>query len=199
MKKTRFQQMQDRMLLQFDSEQGQRIVQFMEKEYQTLCAAYADRPALAAHTEKNIFPVVTAFRALLAEGMERTQAAKVAQDTFLQLMEAPADLIRKLLKVPGLYRLMPKLWKTMASKLFSEDAGFRYRFYPTDGHRAKFDMLACPYHQICKELDCLELAPTFCTTDDICYGHMHPKLIWNRTKTLAKGGDVCDFDLYLQK
>ena len=72
-------------------------------------------------------------------------------------------------------------------------------FYPTDGHRAKFDMQQCPYFQICQELQCMELAPTFCETDDICYGNMHPRLIWNRTKTLARGGDCCDFDLYVKK
>ena len=51
---------------------------------------------------------------------------------------------------------------------------------------------------MCKELDCVELAETFCATDDLCYGNMHPKLIWNRTKTMARGADVCDFDLYIK-
>lgn len=198
MKKTRFEQMQEEMLRRFGPEQGIRIVQYMKKEYQNLSDAYADRPkALEPHTQKNIFPVVTAFRALLAEGMERTQAAQQAREAFLGLMDAPADAIRKILKFPGLYRLMPWLWKNLICKMFSEDAGFRYRFHPTDGRRVKFDMLECPYFHICQELDCQELASTFCTTDDICYGHMHPKLIWNRTKTLARDGDPCDFDLYI--
>ena len=28
---------------------------------------------------------------------------------------------------------------------------------------------------------------------DAGYGHLHPKLIWGRTKTIGRGGDCCDF------
>ena len=198
-KKTRFQEMQEQMVKRFGPEQGQRIAGRMAQEYETLCQQYANQPkAMVNHTHNNIFPVVTAFRALLDEGMERSEAAKAASDAFLELMEVPAQAIRKALKVPGLYRLMPWLWKTLMPKMFGEDAGFRFSFYPTDGKQVKFDMLACPYHQVCRDLGCEELAPTFCTTDDICYGHMHPKLIWNRTRTIARGGNLCDFDLFIR-
>ena len=200
MKKTRFNEMQEQMVRRFGAEQGGRIAEAMAVEFEQLCQAYAQQPAsMVSHTHKNIFPVAAAFRALLAEGMERAQAAKEAGDAFLELMQAPAQAIRRALKVPGLYRLMPWLWKTLMPRMFREDAGFRFSFYPTDGKQVKFDMLACPYHQVCRELGCEELAPVFCTTDDICYGHMHPKLIWNRTKTLARGGDLCDFDLYIPR
>ena len=198
MKKDRFGQMKQQLLLHLGPEQGQRVLPVMQKEYDALCAAYADQPAsMFNHTHNNIFPVVSAFRALMADGMEREQAAKLAQDTFLELMEPIAESIRKMLKFPGLYRLMPWLWKTLMPKMFSESAGFRFRFFDKGKKVVRFDMLECPYFRVCKELDCVELAPTFCTTDDICYGHMHPKLIWNRTKTLARGGDLCDFDLYI--
>ena len=198
-KKTRFQEMQEQMNRRFGSEQGQRIAGRMTQEYEKLCREYANQPkALVNHTHHNIFPVVTAFRALLAEDMERSEAAKVAGDAFLELMEVPAQAIRKMLKLPGLYRLMPWIWKTFVPKMFSEEAGFRSCFYPTDGKQVKFDMLACPYRQVCQELDCEELASVFCTTDDVCYGQMHPHLIWNRTKTLARGGDKCDFDLFIR-
>ena len=200
MKKSRFEQMQQQVASQFSSEQGQRISDAMGREYEALCQAYADQPkALFNHTHNNIFPVVSAFRVFLTEGMDREQAAKLANDSFLVLMDATADTIRRCLKAPGLYRLIPWVFKTMMPKLFGEEAGFRFRFYPTGRSQAKFDMLECPYFRICRELDCPELAPTFCATDDTCYGHMHPKLIWNRTQTLARGGEVCDFDLYIPK
>ncbi len=112
-------------------------------------------------------------------------------------VDTPAEGIRKMLKVPGLYRIVPRLWNTFAPKLFREDAGFRYHFYEVNKDEVKFDMTSCPYHQLCKELDCLEIASTFCDTDDICYGNMRPKLIWKRTKTIVRGDDVCDFNLYI--
>ncbi|MBQ6608822.1 MAG: L-2-amino-thiazoline-4-carboxylic acid hydrolase [Oscillospiraceae bacterium] len=33
----------------------------------------------------------------------------------------------------------------------------------------------------------------FCDADDICYGNMHPKLIWGRTKTIGRGDECCNF------
>lgn len=200
MKKTHLEQMQEQMTARFGPESGKRIGIFMKNEYDKLCKEYENRPkALTSHTHNNIFPVAVTFRALLAEGMDRKEAAQISTEAFLVLMEEPANALRKLLKIPGLYRLMPWIWKTAMPKLFGEDAGFRFHFYPSDNKQVKFDMLECPYFCICKELDCIEIAPVFCTTDDVCYGHMHKKLIWNRTKTIARGADVCDFDLYIPK
>lgn len=200
MKKTRFDQMQAQLLLHLEPAQGARVTEAMQKEYAALCKAYENQPeAMVNHTHNNIFPVVTAFHALMAEGMERSEAAELASAAFLELMEKTAGSIRSMLRLPGLYRTIPWLFRTLMPKLFREEAGFRFRIYDTPGGQAKFDMLECPYYRMCRELDCIELAATFCTTDDICYGHMHPKLIWNRTKTLARGGDLCDFHIYIQK
>ncbi len=71
-------------------------------------------------------------------------------------MDAPANGIRGMLKVPGLYRLMPRIWKKMVLKMFIEDAGFH--FYPTDSHQVKFDMPECHCQWICHELDCRNTA-----------------------------------------
>ena len=200
MKKTRLQQMQEQMLRKLGQEQGTRVAQLMEQDFDKLCQALPDLPQdMARHVHNNIYPVASAFHALLAEGLTREAAAKEAGDAFLELMEATAQTIRKALKVPGLYRLMPWLWKTMMPKLFSKGAGFQFDFYPTDSKEVRFDMQKCPYEQVCRKIDCPELAPIFCATDDCCYGSMHPKLIWNRTKTIARGGDCCDFDLYIPK
>lgn len=65
--------MQKQMIGHFAPKQGQRIDQCIEKEYQALCASWADQPeALVKTTYKNIFPVVAAFWALLTEKMEWT-------------------------------------------------------------------------------------------------------------------------------
>lgn len=200
MKKTRFEAMQEQVAQRLDPEQAPRVVKAMEEAYQDMCKTHENIPeSFVSHTRNNIFPVAAAFRALLAEGMSREHAAKLSEDAFLTLMEEPAGAIRKAMKFPGLYHIMPWLFKTMMPKLFKPDAGFDFQFQPARKGEVRFDMTSCPYLKTCQELDCPELAPIFCTTDDICYGHMHEKLIWNRTKTLARGGDLCDFDLYIDQ
>ena len=198
MKKTRLDEMKEQIALKFDKEEGDRIIRSIEEEYNLLCRDHLEeKDTMENHKKNNIFPVVATCNALEKNGMTREEASELAQKAFLNIMEPIAESIRKMMKIPGAYRLMPWLWKVLMPKLFSEESGFRFSFYPTSGKQVKFDMLQCPYLKICTELDCLDLAPVFCTTDDVCYGHMHPKLIWNRTKTLAKDGESCDFDLYI--
>jgi hypothetical protein len=49
--------------------------------------------------------------------------------------------------------------------------------------------MVLPYLNKCSANGCPELCKGYCEADDICYGNMHPKVIWGRTKTLGKGGD----------
>ncbi len=200
MKKERFEQVKEHAGSHFEGEQRNRVMERMDTEYRLLCQNYDEQFSLMQHhCHNNIYPVVATMRALLAEGMEREQAVQLAGDWFLELMEDIARSIRKMLKIPGLYRLMPRLWKTMMPKLFSPKSGFRFEMYPTDSREVRFDILECPYYQICRELDCTDLAPVFCATDDTCYGNMHPKLQWKRTQTIARGGQLCDFYVGVKK
>ena len=200
MRNKRFEAMQKEVAGNFDHEKGERIAGNMKKEYEELCSNIDEKnDKMAHHKQNNIYPVVTAFHALIKEGMTRKEAAEIADKSFLVLMEDIAESIRKMMKFPGAYKLMPALWKKMMPKLFSPESGFEFKIQDTGKDQVKFDMTACPYMEVCRELDCMELAGTFCTTDDVCYGNMHPKLIWNRTKTLAKNGEPCDFDLYIKK
>ena len=45
----------------------------------------------------------------------------------------------------------------------------------------------------CTEYGCPELCRCFCNSDDISYTGLHPKLIWERSMTLGRGNDRCDF------
>ena len=39
----------------------------------------------------------------------------------------------------------------------------------------------------------------FCDSDDISYTGLHPKLIWERSMTLGRGNDRCDFCMKVEK
>ena len=57
----------------------------------------------------------------------------------------------------------------------------------------RVDMMKCPYHDTCVAYGCPELCRCFCDSDDISYTGLHPKLIWERSMTLGRGNDRCDF------
>lgn len=54
------------------------------------------------------------------------------------------------------------------------------------------DVLACPYFRYFTELGCPELTKIFCDNDERCYGNI-PRLCFERSTTIGKGGDRCDF------
>ena len=63
----------------------------------------------------------------------------------------------------------------------------------------RVDMVKCPYHDTCAEYGYPELCRCFCDSDDISYAGLHPKLIWERSMTLGRGDDRCDFCMKIIK
>ena len=82
----------------------------------------------------------------------------------------------------------------MGSEMCIRDSRQSVYTVPADGHRyGRVDMMKCPYHDTCADYGCPELCRCFCDSDDISYTGLHPKLIWERSMTLGRGNDRCDF------
>ncbi len=157
-----------------------------------------DSPARKQHTEGMIYAGVALYQALQEKGQSPEEALALMDKIFQDFAQEAAKKIRKLLKIPGLYRQFPKLFRTMALKKYNTEAGFQMKFYDVGKRRIKLDITACPYYSTCKSMGCPELTTIFCNTDDCCYGNMHRKLQWNRTKTIGRGADLCDFDIVVK-
>ena len=98
-----------------------------------------------------------------------------------------------LLHIPGLYRLVPGVFVKSTRSVFGPAAGFAPKELQTGNGVWRVDMMKCPYHDTCAEYGCPELCRCFCDSDDISYTGLHPKLIWERSMTLGRGNDHCDF------
>lgn len=176
------------------------ILEQAQKYYNEIIAENADEPkAMYAHTRERIYPGIAYFRAITEAGISREDAADLFLRFYRKRAEKPAAKLRNLLKLPGLYKLVPRIFKTVMKKNFGTDAGFKSVERKDAKGELHVDMLVCPYYEICTKYGCPEIIPTFCETDDVAYGNMHPKVIWGRTKTLGKGGDCCDFKIRIKK
>ena len=107
--------------------------------------------------------------------------------------------IAALLHIPGLYRLVPGVFVKSTRSVFGPAAGFDPKELQTGSGIWRVDMMKCPYHDTCAEYGCPELCRCFCDSDDISYTGLHPKLIWERTMTLGRGNDRCDFCMKVEK
>lgn len=164
--------------------------------YFSFCREHSDDPpALRQHTEGTLYAGIALYRALQEHGKPPEEALALTDEIFQDFSQDAAKKIRRALKIPGLYRKVPGIFRTMAEKKYNAAAGFQMTFYGSDKHRARFDVTVCPYYNTCKAMGCPELTTIFCNTDDCCYGNMHPKLQWHRTTTIGRGGALCDFDI----
>lgn len=146
------------------------------------------------HLEKQILPGIAAY-----ETLQKAMPKEKALETVHSYVEERAHKLRKsfdkLMKIPGLYRIVPKIFTKGTRKMFGTAAGFDAVEIKTDDGVWRIDMTKCPYHDTCKKYGCGELCPSFCDSDDITYSNLHKNLLWERSKTLGRGDDRCDFCL----
>lgn len=181
-------------------ERTDRVMEFAWNRLEQLLTAHAgESRALRTHTEGSLYPAISVYEALQADGMAREEALELLDRLCSRRAEKQARMIRMSLKLPGLYRKMPAIFRWMTVHNFGEAAGFQAHFYETDKTRCKFDMTHCVYHTVCTENGCPELTKCFCHTDDVTNGNMHPKIRWHRTKTIGEGADICDFEIIVEK
>ncbi len=150
------------------------------------------------HTRERIYPSIATFDALLSEGVDRKEAEDFVTDYYRRRSKGMASKIKVIFKIPGLYRLVPKVFFSMTQKSFGPAAGFVSQNQYLDKNEMRFDMIKCPYNDKCTQYGCPEIVKGFCDADDICYGNMHPKISWDRTKTIGHGDGVCDFKVHIK-
>ncbi len=163
--------------------------------YRHLTEENRDIPkALKQHTETNIFPAIAVYKTLLKHGMEQEAACDVIRRFFVRICSVMFKPVSWYLHIGGLYHRYPAGMVKHSLRDFSPEAGFEYRMPNTENPAvARFDIVSCPYHAMCRKYDCLELNPAFCDSDDAKYGHLHKNLKWARTGTIGKGAPCCDF------
>ena len=158
---------------------------------------YAHRPhfplrALRFHLERNILPGLALYQTLREENDD--------QDAVLAEVEVLFGAI-----VGQLRRLMPLL-----GHLSDPFAGFRMALhwvvrlgFPSEGWEMEpvedsdqciaYNVHRCFYLDVLTAYGAPELTALYCKMDDLMYEELPPTIVWERTKTLGRGDDLCDF------
>ena len=144
------------------------------------------------HLRRQILPGIAAYE-VLQTVMPKEEALQTIHGYVEQLARNTHKYLAAMLRIPGLYRVVPGLFVKSTRTAFGPAAGFALTERRTDRNTWCVDMTKCPYHDTCVQYGCPELCPCFCDSDDITYDGLHPKLLWHRTKTLGRGNDCCDF------
>ncbi len=89
-------------------------------------------------------------------------------------------------------KLFIRLCRIIAKNAFGNKAGFEQKMISRDRNEVRFDVTACPYVRIMNELGCGEACPIVCRQDEYTYGALRG-VAFERTKTLGRGDEKCDF------
>ena len=153
---------------------------------------YANLPkAMRFHTESRIFPSAAIYRTAKERLGEKT-AFSIVENAAIELTDQLGKKLARLMRLPGMRSLFVRIWDPLVRKVFGPDNGFRNAFYPKQKGEYRMDVLACPYCRYFTELGCPELTRIYCENDERTYGHL-PGIAFERTGTLGKGADRCDF------
>lgn len=179
-------------------ERAEELNAAFETRLQALRAENADATReKQRHLENQILPGIAAYETL-QKVMPKEEALQTVHGYVEQKAWRMKKALLKLMRLPGLYRIVPAIFARETPKLFGVTAGFAATDIQTTGGVWRIDMTKCPYHDTCARYGCPELCHCFCDSDDITYDGLHPRLYWHRTKTLGRGNDCCDFCLKLR-
>lgn len=176
-------------------EQSGRLWQAAAVKLDSIMNQHASLPrGVQMHTER-IFPAAAVY--LTAKDViGEEKAYRIIENAAVRGCKGIADKLQKLMRVPGMRRLFVAVWDPMTKKMFGERSGFQNRFYPKKKGEYRMDIVSCPYYRYFTELGCPELTRIFCENDDRTYGNL-PGLKFERTGTLGKGAECCDFCIRL--
>ena len=146
------------------------------------------------HLDSQLLPGIAVYETL-QRAMPKEEALETVHGYVENYARRAHRILVALLRIPGLYRLVPGFATRATRKVYGAAGGFASNELQTSGGVWRIDMTKCPYHDTCVQYGHPELCRCFCDSDDAAYDQLHRKLVWRRTKTLGRGDDRCDFCL----
>ena len=155
-------------------------------------ANFRDNKVVKDHMIQNIFPCIAYYLALQQLGYEKDKALQITADFMGIYAEKMSKSFDKFSKIPFIYGFLKLIIKPMMKRNFPA-AGWKTEWVTLNQEGIAFNLHSCLYFQVLNDYGCPELGTYFCKNDDICYAKLAPKVLFQRSKTIARGGKYCDF------
>ncbi|MBR2662320.1 MAG: L-2-amino-thiazoline-4-carboxylic acid hydrolase [Clostridia bacterium] len=173
-------------------DQGDAVWREASERLASLLERYSSLPkGVQFHLENKILPAAAIYLTL-KEKTGQQEAYRIMEESTYRTADNIGKKLAKLMRVPGMRSLFMKVWDPLTRKMFGEKSGFRNVFYPKTKNEYRMDVTSCPYFRYFSELGCPELTAISCGSDDRVYGNL-PGIRFERTTTLGRGGERCDF------
>lgn len=150
-------------------------------------------PALRRHLEEGILPGLALYQ-ILREDNDDQDAVLAEIDRILAAMverSGRRQLVQVMARLPEPFAIL-RIANRWAMKLVYPPEGWRFEWVEDSDQCIAYDARECFYVDVLTAYGAPELVAHLCTVDDLLFGDL-PGISWERTKTLGRGDDRCNF------
>jgi L-2-amino-thiazoline-4-carboxylic acid hydrolase len=158
---------------------------------------YDGRPRPAArvlrlHVERGILPALAFYRTLLEDGAGQDEALAEMEELLRSIFAGLRSAMSLFGWFPDPFGAFQRFVPWLV-RLVSPSGPWDMEPVENSGECVGFDMHRCFYLDTLTEYGAPELAAVVCAVDDIAFAGLPPSITWERTGTLARGQERCDF------
>ena len=151
------------------------------------------QPALRQHYEEGILPSLALYQTLRETGEDQeTALAEMDRIIAAQLEQSGRRrLVQILGRMPDPFATLRVLNRWALRHRYPPE-GWRFEWVEDSDRCIAYDARECFYLNVLTGCGAPELTAHFCAVDDLLYGDL-PGIAWERTMTLGRGDDRCNF------
>ena len=149
-------------------------------------------PALCGHMDKNILPGLALYRTLLEQNSDRESVLTEVESLFMVSFRRFRRPIRLLRYLPNPFVFLRIVTHWVMQREFPA-LGWEVEWVQDDERRLAYNVRRCFYLDVLNAYGAPELTPLYCAGDDWLFQALPPAICWERTGTLARGQQRCDF------
>jgi len=158
---------------------------------------YCQRPhmsnlTLREHLNENILPGLAVYQTLQDEGLEMKDSLATVENLIYRAGRTKRRPVELLTRTPSFYQMLRYFTPRFLERNFPPE-GFEIEWVENSESRVAFNITSCFYLDVLTAYGVPELTLVYCNQDDLIYEGASPTVLWERTGTLARGDEVCDF------
>jgi len=163
------------------------------KYWQLFCQRpHIANQALREHLNENILPGLAVYQTLQEEGQEMKDSLATVENLIYRGVWNKRRPVEIISRTPAFYQMLRYFTPRFLERNFPPE-GFEIEWVENSESRVAFDIKSCFYLDVLTAYNAPELTLVYCNQDDLIYEGASPNVLWERSGTLARGDEVCDF------
>lgn len=148
--------------------------------------------AMRRHIEARILPILAIYQVLRTNSGDQESALAEVDELFHRVFAWRRRQIGLLRWLPNPFALFRPIARRTTERNYPPE-GWDIEWVEDSDQRLAFTIRRCIYLEMMTAAGAPELVPHICGFDDWMFAALPPSIAWERTTTLGRGGDRCDF------